>query len=247
MRLSKVHGVIRRRLLVNFRIDPDVAQAQLPKPFRPKLHDGYAVGGICLIRLEEIRPRFMPRLLGLSSENAAHRFAVRWTDDAGEHEGVYIPRRDSGSLMNHLAGGRLFSGEHHRATFTVTDADEAIDLRMQSADGAVSLHVAAAAAPELTIGSIFDSVARASAFFEPGSLGFSPLSDGTLEGTMLRTHEWAVRPLRVDAVESSWFADASRFPPGSITFDCALLMRNIAHEWEAAGEPFGVRRQSPPL
>src|ERR1044071_9711748 len=62
-KVSRVHGVIRRRLLVNFRIDPETAQAQLPKPFRPKLHDGYAVGGICLIRLEEIRPRFMPRVL----------------------------------------------------------------------------------------------------------------------------------------------------------------------------------------
>jgi hypothetical protein len=234
-KVSRVHGVIRRRLLVNFRLDPDVAQAQLPKPFRPKLHDGHAVAGICLIRLEEIRPRFMPRVLGLSSENAAHRFAVTWSDGAGEHEGVYIPRRDSGSLMNHLAGGRLFSGEHHRARFTVAEAGEAIDIRMKSADDAVSLHVAAALAPAFTDSSIFDSLGRASAFFEPGSLGYSPMSDGTLEGTMLRTHQWAVQPLRVDEVESSYFSDPWRFPPGSATFDCALLMRNIAHEWESAG------------
>lgn len=234
-KVSRVHGVIRRRLLVNFRIDPGVAQEQLPKPFRPKLHDGYAVGGICLIRLEEIRPRFMPRVLGLSSENAAHRFAVRWTADDGEHEGVYIPRRDSGSLMNHLAGGKLFSGEHHRAQFTVTDADDAIDLRMRSTDGAVSLYVAATVVPEFTSTSIFDSLTRASDFFEPGSLGFSPMSDGTLEGTKLHTHEWAVQPLRVDTVETSYFSDPSRFPPGSVNFDCGLLMRNIAHEWEAAG------------
>lgn len=233
MKLSKVHGVIRRRLLVNFRIDPDVAQAQLPKRFRPKLHGEYAVGGICLIRLEEIRPKFMPRILGLSSENAAHRFAVTWTDDTGEREGVYIPRRDSGSLMNHLAGGRLFSGEHHRAQFTVADAGDAIDIRMRSADGAVSLHVAAAVAPELENGSIFESLQHASDFFEPGSLGYSAMSNGALEATRLHTFRWAVQPLRVDAVESSYFADAARFPPGSATFDCALLMRNIAHEWES--------------
>ena len=52
MRLPRVHGVIRRRLLVNFRLDPDVAQRQLPASFHPKLHDGHAVAGICLIRLE---------------------------------------------------------------------------------------------------------------------------------------------------------------------------------------------------
>ena len=235
MKLSKVHGIIRRRLLVNFRLDPAVAQTQLPPPFHPKLHDGHAVAGICLIRLEEIRPRFMPRVLGLSSENAAHRFAVTWTDDAGEHEGVYIPRRDSGSLMNHLAGGRLFSGEHHRAQFDVTDDGDAIDIRMRSADGAVSLHVSAAGAAELPHGSVFGSVQQASDFFEPGSLGYSPMSNGKLEGTRLRAYEWSVRPLRVDAVESSYFADAARFPAGSVTFDCALVMRNIAHEWESAG------------
>jgi hypothetical protein len=234
VKIAKVHGLIRRRLLVNFRIDPEVAQAQLPKPFRPKLQGDSAVGGICLIRLEEIRPKSVPRLFGLSSENAAHRFAVRWTDDAGEHEGVYIPRRDSGSLLNHLAGGRLFSGEHHRARFTVTDRDGAIDIRMSSADGAVSLHVAAAVAPAFPCDSIFDSLQHASDFFEPGSLGYSAMSNGKLEGTLLHTHEWAVQPLRVDAVESSYFADISRFPPGSAKFDCGLLMRNIAHEWESA-------------
>lgn len=225
MRLAKVHGIIRRRLLVNFRLDPDVAQAHLPKRFRPKLQHGWAVAGICLIRLEEIRPKFLPRIVGLSSENAAHRFAVTWTDDTGEHEGVYIPRRDSGSLINHLAGGRVFSGEHHRAHFDVTDSGDAIDIRMRSADGAVSLHVAASLATDLSPGSIFSSVQEASDFFEPGSLGYSPLADGTLEATRLTTYEWSVQPLRVDAVESSYFDGAA--------FDCALVMRNIAHEWSA--------------
>jgi len=57
MKVPKVHGVIGRRLLVNFRVEPEVIQRQLPQPFRPKLHDGHAVAGICLIRLENIRPR----------------------------------------------------------------------------------------------------------------------------------------------------------------------------------------------
>jgi len=28
------------------------------------------------------------------------------------------------------------------------------------------------------------------------------------------------------------------FPAGSVTFDCALIMRNIAHEWHAAAEMY---------
>ncbi|HEY2329337.1 MAG TPA: DUF2071 domain-containing protein [Verrucomicrobiae bacterium] len=76
MRLPKIHGIIRRRMLVNFRVDPEIIQRQLPKRFRPKLHNGFAIAGICLIRLEQIRPKYFPSFLGVSSENAAHRIAV---------------------------------------------------------------------------------------------------------------------------------------------------------------------------
>ena len=76
MRFPKVHGVIRRRLLVNFRVDPAVIQQYLPPPFRPKLQEGHAIAGVCLIRLEDIRPHGVPQILGLSSENAAHRVAL---------------------------------------------------------------------------------------------------------------------------------------------------------------------------
>jgi len=141
MRLPVIQGVIRRRILVNFRIDPGVMQAQLPSRFHPKLHQGHSIAGICLIRLESIRPRFVPQLLGLSSENAAHRIAVRWHADSGEKEGVFIPRRDTGSAMNHLAGGRLFPGEHHRASFVVREGSDGIDLRMHSNDREVSVAV----------------------------------------------------------------------------------------------------------
>ena len=235
MRVPRVHGIIRRRLLVNFRIDPEVAQRQLPAPFRPKLHAGSAVGGICLIRLEGIRPRRFPEMFGLSSENAAHRFAVVWSDSDGDHEGVYIPRRDSGSLLNQLAGGRLFPGEHHRARFDVVDDGDHVRLVMESSDQTVKVKVAATVVPELPPGSIFASLAEASAFFEPGALGYSATSGGhKLDGIVLRTKTWDVQPLRIESVESSYFSNQALFPAGSVDFDCALIMRNIAHEWESA-------------
>lgn len=155
MRMPRVHGTIKRRLLLNYRIDPPVVQRLLPPPFRPKLHNGHAIAGICLIRLEGIRPRRFPRLAGLSSENAAHRIAVTWQDQQGAHEGVYIPRRDTGSLVNHLAGGRVFPGEHQRARFRVRDEDDRIELHMRSADGDVDIDLVARAARGISTGSTF--------------------------------------------------------------------------------------------
>ena len=227
--------MIRRRILVNFRVDPAVMRAQLPSRFQPKLHAGHAIAGICLIRLDSLRPRFMPRLAGLSSENAAHRIAVTWDADGRGREGVFIPRRDTGSAVNHFAGGWLFPGEHHRARFTVREGSGRLDLAMRSDDGEVSVRVRGSVAGGLPPSSCFASVAAASAFFEPGSLGYSVTSDaGRLDGLELRTHGWSVEPLQVDDVHSSYFSDEGRFPKGSATFDCALVMRNLGHEWHGA-------------
>src|SRR5213594_3852799 len=104
MRLPTIEGVIRRRILTNFRVEPSVMQLRLPPRFRPKLHNGFAVAGICLIRLEHIRPKLLPEIVGVSSENAAHRVAVLWDEDGETREGVFISRRDTNSQLNHLLG-----------------------------------------------------------------------------------------------------------------------------------------------
>src|SRR5438046_9001866 len=93
MRIPVIHGVIDRRMLVNYRVRPGALRAILPSPFRPKLVEGWGMAGICLIRLKEIRPRGMPRALGFGSEHAAHRIAVEWDSEHGPREGVYIVRR----------------------------------------------------------------------------------------------------------------------------------------------------------
>lgn len=238
MLLPTIHGVIRRRLLVNFRGDPEVVQRLLPAPFRPALHDGAAIAGVCLIRLEQLRPRPLPAAMGLNSENAAHRVAVRWTTpDGEERQGVYIPRRDSSSWINYLSGGRLLPGEHHRATFAVVDRDGAIDLAMRSLDGEVSVHVRGRRSSDLPRTSTFSSLQAASDFFERGAHGYSDKARGDrLDGVRLVTRRWQVDPFAVEHVQSSFFSDPALFPAGSVEFDCALLMRDIDHEWQGAPE-----------
>lgn len=238
MKIPTLHGIIRRRILVNYRVDPRVIQAQLPARFRPKLHAGMAIAGICLIRLEQIRPDHFPGIVGLRSENAAHRIAVVWDDATGtEREGVFVPRRDTNSPINYLLGGRLFPGEHHAASFNVREWGDEIDLKMKSQDGCVAVSLKGKIAEELPRDSIFHSLADASAFFEPGSLGYSVTKDSArLDGITLKTKEWIVAPLTLERIHSSYFADAAKFPASSVEFDHALIMRDIAHEWHSASE-----------
>lgn len=230
MQLPAIQGIIDRRILVNYRVRPDIAARLLPPPFRPKLSHGYAMAGICLIRLKQIRPAFFPIKAGIGSENAAHRFAVEWDRDGRIEEGVFIPRRDSSSRINALLGGRLVPGEHHHAQFDVDETDERLQVQFQSDDRAVRVKIIARGASSLPAGSIFASLQEASGFFERGSLGYSTTHDrDRFDGLELRCKSWSVEPLAVDSVESSFFDDLTHFPAGSATFDCALLMRNVEH------------------
>lgn len=244
MRIPIIKGTIKRRLLVNFRADPKVVQRIIPAPFRPKLHSGLSIVGICLIRLEHIRPAKLPGALGISSENAAHRIAVEWMDSEGiQREGVFIPRRDTGSFLNRVAGGRVFPGEHHLAKFTVSDIKGHVNFAMESNDGSVSVRVVGDNADSLPASSCFGSLAEASSFFEGGSLGYSVTRDGDrLDGLLLRTLDWRIGALSITDIHSSFFADRQRFPEGSIEFDHALVMRDILHEWHKADDLHSTSR-----
>jgi hypothetical protein len=231
MRFPAISGTIDRRILINFRVDQDVVARYLPRPFRPKLFAGMAVVGICLIRLKHIRPKGFPRSMGISSENGAHRIAVEWEGPDALKEGVFVPRRDTSSRMNALAGGTVFPGTHHRARFTVNEGNGAYAVAFRSADG-TTLKIDAKEVDDWNSSSIFPDLLSASEFMRAGSDGYSPASNTEFyDGLELRTFNWAVSPLEVSYVESSFFEDRRIIPDGSVHFDNALLMKSIEHEW----------------
>lgn len=232
MKLPELVGDVERRLLINYRVEPDVIASLLPGPFRPHLVNGYAVAGICMIRLGSMRPAGVPGRVGLTSENAAHRVAVEWDTADGPQTGVYIPRRDSDSLINVAVGGRLFPGVHHRARFDVTESASQLRVAFAARDGSAAVSVDVRLADELTGSRLFADTAAASAFFEQGSIGFSDTRDPCrFDGLALHTTAWKVEPGIAVTAESSFFADPALFPKGSAELDCALVMRQIPVRW----------------
>jgi len=224
-----IKGIIDRRILINYQVDKEVLEKYLPAPFKPMLVNGMGIGGICLIRLKEVRPKGLPRQLGISSENGAHRFAVSWEEGGRMREGVFIPRRDTSSLLNSWAGGRIFPGEHHHAQFTINESDESYEVGFESKDDTF-LSIRARETEGWNKDSVFEDLSCASSFFENGSLGYSTCKNG-FDGLELKTYTWKASALEVEKVTSSFFEDEKKFPRGSIKFDNALLMKNIEHEW----------------
>jgi len=229
MKLPAIHGLIDRRILINFTVDPAIVRKLVPAPFRPKIYAEKAIVGICLIRLKNIKPKGFPDFLGVSSENGAHRIAVEWDEDGIVKEGVYIPRRDTSLKLNALVGGRLFPGKHHLAKFNVKESAGNYHIDFVSSDE-TSISVDAKETEVFDSNSIFKTLANVSGFFEKGSVGYSPNKD-RFEGLQLKAYHWEVKPLTVLQVKSSFFEDEKLFPKGAVLFDNALLMTKIEHEW----------------
>lgn len=231
MKIPKIKGIIERRILINYQVDEKVLANYLPEPFKPKLVNGKGIAGICLIRLKEIRPKGLPKQIGISSENGAHRIAVEWIENGLKEEGVYIPRRDTSSKLNSLAGGTIFPGIHHLAEFAVNESEGRYEVSFVS-DDSTSLSIRATETSKWNDESVFENLECVSDFFEKGAVGFSPVqSKNSFDGLELKAYNWKVTLLNVEDVKSSFFQNQDIFPEGSVKFDNALLMKDIEHEW----------------
>ncbi|WAS94205.1 DUF2071 domain-containing protein [Nannocystis punicea] len=237
--LDSIHGVIARRVLLNYRLDPAALRQILPAPFRPKLYRGAGIGGVCMIRFRQLRPRMTPAWLGLSSENAAHRIAVEWEQDGALREGVYIPQRNTNSWFNASFGGRVFPGIFTRSRFETHEDAESVRVRIVEADGREQLAFAGRPASGLPASSVFPTLTAAAEFFSLGATGYSATrAPGRYDGMELRCLRWTIEPLQVEEVRSRFYEDAGQFLRGAAEVDCALLMRDIDHEWHSRPDLF---------
>jgi hypothetical protein len=227
-----IEGVIARRMLLNFRADPSVVQRLLPAPLEVDQQRGHAIVGVCLIRLEKLRPRGVPDALGLSSENMAHRIAIRYPTRAGMRPGVFIWRRETDQRLVELLGGRLFPGVHHYARFEARENENSLAMDVTSDDGKADVSFSARVSAEWHGTPSFETFDEVSEFFRRGDCGFScSLRGDELEGLQLKTLKWAMVPMDVESQHCVFYSNSRRFPAGSIGFDCGLLMRGLPHEW----------------
>ena len=121
-------------------------------------------------------------------------------------------------------------------------------MALQSADGPPRVAVGGRVTATWPTTSVFSSLADASAFFQAGALGYSVTQqNGVYQGMELRCRTWDAQPVEIDEAASSYYDDPKVFPKGSITYDCTLLMRDIAHEWHGQRDLCYETRPQPAL
>ena len=169
--LPLIQGVIARRMLLNFRADAEIVQRLLPAPLQVDRQHGHAIVGVCLIRMENLRPQGVPGVFGLSSENMAHRVAIRYPSSDGIRPGVFIWSRETDQRLVELLGGRLFPGVHHRARFQVSETQNSLAMDVTSDDGKADVRFSAHASGKWRDTQSFGSFDEVSEFFRKGDCG----------------------------------------------------------------------------
>lgn len=235
--LPTLEGIIARRVLLNFRADPEVARRLVPEPLEVATQNGQAAVGVCLIRLEQLRPKGLPASVGMSSENMAHRIAIRYPAGQRKKDGVFIWRRETDHALVTLLGGRLFPGVHRRAQFRVTEHERGLAMDVRTEDNQANVWFGAQRVAGWQSTPLFQSFDEACGFFQRGDCGFScSLHDEKLEGMQLRALKWEMHPLEVHGLHAAFYENRDRFPRGSVEFDCGLLMLGVPHEWHELDE-----------
>jgi hypothetical protein len=241
MKISTLEGQMNWRIMVNYRAELGILRQYLPAPFVPRSFDGYGMVGVSLLNQKNQRIKGLPKTVGLDSLQVLHRIAVSWTELDETYHGVYVPHRNTNSLVQVLAGGRMYPGLFHIARFRLEESEKGCKLEMKGRNQ-MYLKVQGQQTSKFPRESVMRNVETARNFFGGPSLGFSPrYKQMIFDGLELVVEQSKLQPLRIEHLRSSFFEDTSRFPKGSIYFDHALIEKQVAHQWHYQRELLAPR------
>lgn len=233
--LPAMDATIERRIFVTYRADPDAVRPLVPERYDLRLTDGWAIGGVCLLRLGNTRPRHMPRWVGVSSENAAHRISIVGPD--GE-PAIWSPRRDTDSHLTARLGRTLYPSAPGTARFDIGQDDERFNVQAVDADGHTVASIDATRTDALATTSVFADVAALDDYYRSTRHGYSPTSDPESDGCITVDFEQGeITPLAVRRSHSTVFDPL--VAAGSAALDHVVLMRQLSSTWQ-----FGRRTAS---
>jgi len=230
-----IRGRFERTLQINYRVDPGLLAEQLAPGLRPLLVRGWGIAGIALLRISDLRPRFLPDWLGRRSEHALHWVAIESHVDGESAPGVWVVRYDTDMRLSAVRGGLFGAGGWH-ARFELSETPTRIRARMRSDESAAQIELEAGVSHELPRDSVFATASDAADVF---------LQDHRIAALRSARHLGDAEPLRIVHIGSSYFDDSARFPRGSVALDSAVIVRRLRRIAEPAMANAGRRMLLP--
>ncbi len=214
-------GDVECRVLLNYRVDVERLNAVLPDPFYPvDVEDGVGLGGVCAASLEDARPRFTPRTLGLTVDNTIHRVAVQWKEGDSLRRGSYVVRRDAAGRLKALVESRLMPGDVHPARITMDFDVDSGEYWVRADCDTEFIRFDAVEAGDVDEASVFDSPDEVMEFFAEEEVSYAG-EPGSFEVVESCSVDADLQPLEIKKARSSFFENlGGEFDSAVAVVDC---------------------------
>ncbi len=240
---SPIHltGELTRYWSLIYRSPLDLVARQLPPQLKPVSFGGFGFWNVAIFEIAGLRPRGLPKNLGITARFAAYRLHVRHQNKAGASvEGLHFQRCDccDGDSPILTGASNLLSGfgVHHHRGGDIEIAENPLATRLEvkaaGANGHATIHYGHHA--KLAHGSPFHSVQEAGDFlrFAPNALSVN--RRGRVQVVTVRRDESAWKPRVVAASSDRW--EVLTNAKAQAKLEIAFEVAPIALEWLPARE-----------
>lgn len=236
-------GRIDECLLLSFRTPAERVERLVPRGLElvtlEARDERWAFWNVVLCHIEKMRPKGVPKILGVSYHHAAYRLMVRASTPGGRGggggglEGLYFLRSDADSRVSCVLGDPLSDFRFHttRVRRDSRAGTAAFVCGEPGSPGCARVAVVADSAQERAPASVFESVEAARRFLKYRPMGLCPDTRGRrvrLAEVFRDEAAWDERVVRVERAEFAYFGSIGVPEP---ELELATRVAPIDYRW----------------
>lgn len=226
-------GRIDECLLISLRTPAEGVERLVPRPLELVTHGGFAFFNVVVCHIDRMRPRGVPRGLGMSYHHVAYRLLVRAArGDGTVFRGLHFLRSDADSRVVSAGGNIASDFRFHAARVELgSDAGE-VRGRVVSRDGTGNAEIRCDLGGEAALpsGSCFSSMEEARHVLKYTPMGLAPRGARkvALAEVFRRECDWDERAVHVAEARWSYFTSLGIEAP---VLELATRVAPIDYRW----------------
>jgi hypothetical protein len=237
-----VEAHLKRVLALTYALPESELAASIPRALTLDTYDGWGFVAVALVETENLRPAFLPAVLGTNFYLAGYRVFVRLRARDGRNlRGLYILRSFTDRRRMEWGGNLFTRYRYQRCSMEMNEREEQLCVNVVSPGGEADLRMAAWLRPLADLsptvppppGPIFPDAKTARRFCGPLPYTFSVENEGRaallVEGVR---GAWNPQAVAVDVERNTFRIDGS----GPRLEDCklasAFFVRDVPYRWK---------------